>query len=196
MDLTTFQTNFTVSVVNILSNAVNDTIQIGFKVTCSVNNRVGIFIENVVLSNLSQGYTMQDVIDTAWDAQKQNIHDWAFVNLPHDVLSEYIPETTTTDISLTDFNNNFNVRVSRYELYPSEQPQFWCVGLVVSHKVKGVSTYRDCSLPTNQHCNNVLCTSVVTAAWDIMQSSICAWAKEILSQDDLINTSYSTSNWV
>jgi hypothetical protein len=139
---------------------------------------------------------VQDVIDAAWNAQKQNIHDWAIVNLPHDVLSEYIPETTTTNISLTDFNNNFNVRVSRYELYPEQQPQFWCVGLVISHKTKAVSIYRDCSLPTNQHCNNVLCTSVVTAAWNSVKSSVCAWAKDILTRDDLVNTQYSSSNWL
>lgn len=196
MDLATFSANFEVSVINIVPDIDNGTTKIGFKVLCPSNKRVGIFLEDVVLENLSEGYTTQDIIDAAWTAQIQNIHDWAIVNLPHTILSEYVPETTTSDISLSTFNNNFNVLVSRYELYPADQPQSWCIALVVSHKTKHDTIYRDCTLPTTAHCNNVLCVNVVTAAWDILKANICSWAKDVVAESDLLNTSYTSSNWV
>jgi len=196
MTLEDFTNNFVVRVVN-YTDLGDDTIKVVFEVKCTVNNRVGVFIAEVDTTTLDEGFTTQDVIDAAWDLQKTNVNDWSIVNLPHEVLSAYTPLSVmdNSPITLTDFNNNFTVNVRRYELYPTVSPVSWCVGFHINKtNNSSVNMYIDGNVPIETQCNNVLCTAVVAAVWDIVKPNVCNWAATELSKASVIDTPYTPTS--
>ncbi len=196
MTLEEFTNNFVVRIVN-YTDLGNDTVKVVFEVKCTVNNRVGVFIAEVDTTTLDEGFTTQDVVDAAWDLQKTNVNDWSIVNLPHEVLSAYTPESVVDNspITLTDFNNNFTVNVRRYELYPTVSPVSWCVGFhIYKTNNSSVNMYIDGNVPIESQCNNVFCAAVVAAVWDIVKSNVCNWAATELSKASVTDTPYTPTS--
>lgn len=193
MTLEEFTTNFDVRIVD-YKDLGDDTVKVVYEVKCKVNNRVGVFIAVVDTTTLDEGFTQQDVVETAWDLQKTNINDWSIVNLPHEVLSTYTPLSVADNstITLTDFNNNFTVNVRRYELYPELEPTSWCVGFQISKTNNtAINMYVDGNVPIETQCNNVFCAAVVAAVWDTIKSNVCSWAATQLAKATVIDTTFT-----
>lgn len=183
-----FLNNFTVRVAN-YTHEQETTIVVHFEVRCNINGRLSIHIASVDVSGM-QGYTTNDVIEQAWGMVKSNVSDWATTNIINPPLSVFTPTTCTNDISLTDFNNNFTVRVRRWELYPMERPVAWVVGFEVTNTEGSRSKIIDCTIPIVELCNNTQCLDIMTAAWNVMKSAFCAWAGQVLADANVINTIY------
>lgn len=187
-----FLTNFTVRVVEY--KAEDDaSITVHFEVRCIANNRLSIHIASVDVSSL-QEYTSNDVLGIAWDNVKSNVNDWATTNIVKPPYSVFTPESSTDDISLTDLNNNFTVRVCRWELYPKERPTSWCVGFEILKNADQQSKLTDCTISINTLCNNTLCQDIMTAAWNILKPTLCSWASQVFSDANVINTIYVPVN--
>lgn len=188
-----FLDNFTVRVVEYKTEQ-NSTITVHFEVRCNANNRLSIHITSVDVSELPGGYTSQDVLDLGWSQVTENVSDWATTNVVNPPLTTFTPLTSTNDISLTDLNTNFSIRLARWELYPRERPSTWCVGLEITKTVGGKSKIMDCAIPFTSLCNNTQCLDIVTAAWDVMKPSLCAWAAEVLPELNVVNTTYTPTS--
>lgn len=193
MTIEDFTTNFVVRIVD-YKDLGNDTIKVVFEVKCTVNNRVGVFIAEVDTTTLDEGFTQQDVVDAAWDLQKENVNDWSVHNLANQTLSAYTPVSVAdnSEITLTNFNNNFTVTVRRYELYPETSPTTWCIGFSI-HKTNNsaVNMYVDGNIAIELQCNNVLCVEVVGAVWDTIKANVCAWAASQLAKASVIDTTFT-----
>jgi hypothetical protein len=187
-----FLENFTVRVVEYKTNS-NTSIDVHFEIQCTLNGRLSIHIASIDITSLEQ-YTTNDILNLAWDSVKQNIIDWATTNVVKVPFSTFTPQTTTNDISLADLNNNFSIRVSRWELYPRERPSVWCVGFEMIKNGGNQSKALDCTFPFTTLCNNTLCLDIMTTAWDTMKGSFCAWASEVLADADVVNTNYIPTN--
>jgi hypothetical protein len=189
-----FNANFVVRIVNYSPVSNTSTVDVEFEVKCTVNNRVIIHKTNVDTSLLVEPFTTSDVTDVAWDNVQSNVNAWATTNVASEIISTYEPSTSTDDISLTDFNNNFTVKVTRFELYPPINPTHWCIGFFTSsdsHPEQNI--YRDCSLSTVDYCNNTLCMDIVDGGWALLKQGICAWAATEFAKSSIIDTIYTPS---
>jgi hypothetical protein len=156
---------------------------------------VSVHIATVDTTELQEGYTTTDVIEAGWVAIKDAVNSWATTNATKPQLTTFTPNVTTDDILVTDFNNNFLVRVQRFELFPAVQPSSWCIGFIAYSTTKdNVSTYRDCNLTIDEFCNNTLCQDIVDAAWLQVKSSICSWAATEFAKSNVINTFYTPTD--
>jgi hypothetical protein len=186
-----FNNNFKVRVADYKADPNTSNITIYYEVKCLLNNRVSVHVANVDTTQLQEGYTYTDVIDAGWQAVKDTVSLWSSSNVIKPQLTTYTPSVTTDDISLTDFNNNFGVSVTRFELYPTIQPTSWCIGFIAYSKTKdNVVCYRDCNVSMEQYCNNTRCLNIAAAAWEILQSTICSWAATEFAKSNVINTIY------
>jgi hypothetical protein len=183
-----FLSNFTVRVANYTPEQ-ETTIAVHFEVRCNVNGRLSIHTASVDVSEM-QAYTTNAIIDMAWNMVKSNVSDWATTNVSNPPLSVFTPTTCTNDISLTDLNNNFTIRASRWELYPKERPETWVVGFEMSQNGGSQSKIMDCTIPIVDMCNNTLCLNIMTAGWNVMEPAFCAWAGQVLADTNVINTIY------
>lgn len=183
-----FLTNFTVRIANYKLEQ-ETTIIVHFEVRCNVNGRLSIHVATVDVSGM-QSYTTNDVIEQAWSMVKTNVRDWATTNIVNPPFLVFTPTTCTNDISLTDLNTNFTIRVSRWELYPKERPVAWVVGFEMTKNGGSQSKIMDCTIPITELCNNTLCLDIMTAAWNRMETTFCAWASEVMSDANVLNTIY------
>jgi len=99
------------------------------------------------------------------------------------------PSATNSNIDIDTFNSNFNTKIARFELYPSDEPTAYVVGFSVTNKNNNKSIYRD---------TQVLLTSVsgqtddqvVAVAWDSMKASFQTWAADVMSKPSIQNGPY------
>lgn len=192
LTLQEFNDNFTVTVVH-FDNTTSNVI-VHFKVQCKSNNRVSIHTTIVDTTQLQPGFTNNDVVSVAWDAVKNVVNTWAAFNLVEGRLTEFEPETTSNEIDVSTFNTHFLVKVIRFELVPNINPTNWCIGFTVC--VKGSeSTCNNYEglLPITQYCNNTLCANIVSAAWELVKDSACAWAVSKLPTHDVLDTAFVPS---
>lgn len=190
-----FQQYFTVRVVEYKADAdiQSQNINVNFEVRCNLNGRLSIHVTSVDVSNM-QTFTENDVLNIAWQQVESNVQDWATTNIGNAPYTTFIPETTTNDISLADLNNNFNIRVYRWELYPKERPTSWCIGFEMTKNVGSQVKTQDCTISTATLCNNTLCNDIMTAAWNSMKESFCSWASQVLTDATVINNVYVPSS--
>jgi hypothetical protein len=189
--LVDFNDSFKVRVADYKSDPNTSNITIYFEVKCLLNNRVSVHVANVDTTQLQEGYTFTDVIDVGWQSVKDSVNSWSSSNVVKAQLTTYIPSTTTDDILLTDFNDNFGVSVQRFELYPTMQPNSWCIGLTAYSKTKeNIVCYRDCNVSLTEFCNNTRCLNIVAAAWEQLKGTFCNWAATEFAKANVINTIY------
>lgn len=193
MSIEDFNANFSVSVLEYKEDALANTVTVYFGVVCNLNSRKSVWTPSVDTTLLPEGYTPQDVLDTAWDEIKNTVNDWAQVNIVEGPYHIFTPQTTNDAISLTTFNNNFTVYFSRFELYPSVQPTSWCIGFRVVMNNNGASMYCDATVPVADHCNNTVCMSIATSVWDILKPQVCNWAAGEVAKSSVLNTTYVPS---
>lgn len=193
LTLEDFNANFTVRVVDYkeLSNNIHKVV---FEVRCKVNNRVGVFISDVDTTLLNEGFTHDDVVNAGWDEVKTSANEWGVTMISKVPFTVYTPESVADNSSITllEFNNNFTVSMSRFELYPSTSPSSWCIGFYIQQTSKpAVSMYVDGNVPIGDYCNNVLCKTVAGAVWDNVKANVCSWASTQLAKVSVIDTSYT-----
>jgi hypothetical protein len=92
-----------------------------------------------------------------------------------------------TNISIEDFQTNFSVTVSRYELYPAEEPTCYCVGFVIKHKTKLNSRYIDTQV-TLADTNNKTEDEIVQLAWAMVRDGILSWATSVHNKPTIIGS--------
>lgn len=181
-----FTEKFTVRVVEYQVEQ-NNTISVHFEVRCNVNGRLSIHLANVDPSGIQEDYTTNDVLSLAWESVKSAVSSWATTNVEKAPFSMYTPTTSTNDISVADLNDNFVIRISRWELYPKEKPTTWCIGFSIVKNVGNQTKTIECTIPVSAFCNNTLCLDIMNAAWDVLKNPLCQWAGEQLSPTNVIN---------
>jgi hypothetical protein len=176
MNLTDFNTNFTVTISRFDDSTSN--VSVNFKVQCNVNYRVSIHTTVVDTTQLSSGYTSNDVIAEAWDNVKTVVNQWASFNILDDPLVEFTVPSTTSDIDLTTFNTHFTVTLIRFELVPTINPSYWSIYYCVTSKVKSsISNFFEGLIPlTEDFCNNTLCSNIAESGWELAKNHACNWA--------------------
>lgn len=196
--LETFNANFTVRVADYAEVVgTPDTIKVVYEVICISNKRIGVFISDVDTTTLSVGFTYEDVLEAAWDEVKSSVKDWADVNIEHQQYTTYEVTSTTSAITLQDFNDNFTVQLIRYELYPKVSPSSWCVGFYIYSSTRpGVKMFIDDTVPMADYCNNVLCSTVAGAVWTLIKERVCSWAAAELAKPPVINTNFVPTSLV
>lgn len=196
--LENFNANFTVRVADYkeLVDTPN-TVKVIYEVTCNSNRRVGVFISDIDTTTLSEGFTNSDVLEAAWDEVKASVNDWADVNIQQGQYTSFTVPSTTQAITLQDFNDNFNVQLIRYELYPKVSPSTWCVGFYLYSSTRpGVNMFIDGNVAIEDFCNNVLCVTVTEAVWNTIKERVCSWAADELAKPSVINSTFVPTSLV
>jgi hypothetical protein len=190
-----FQDNFSVRIVEYTANLLNSDIHVEFEVKCSLNERLSIHKTDVDTSILSEGYTSQDVLNSAWNGVKGDVNAWATSTVVKSQIDIYDPLTVTDDISLEDFNTNFDVQVLRLNLYPSTKPTSWCIAFNIVMKNRTTSSlYADCVVSTSDFCGNTLCLSILEAGWNLLKQRICSWASGEFASTVVLNSPYAPTD--
>jgi hypothetical protein len=84
-----------------------------------------------------------------------------------------------------EFNRCFQVRVSRFELYPSdESPSAWVVGFTATCIANNKTKYMDVQVPIQ---NGVKEEAVLKTAWDSLSANFMTWGKDIKHKAAIIN---------
>lgn len=193
LTLQEFNDNFTVTTVRYDDTDLSNVL-VHFKVQCNSNKRVSVHITFVDTTQLSQGFTSNDVINAAWNNIYSTVNQWAAYNLVEDPLTNLNIISTTNDISLTDFNNNFTVYVCRFEPVPVFRPTDWCIGFSVQiNNVPNSSRNFEGLVSISTFCNNTLCADIANAAWEIVKSDVCIWAASKLLLNETLNNTFVPS---
>jgi hypothetical protein len=176
MNLGDFNTDFTVTVVHFDDTTSN--VSVNFRVKCNINDRVSIHTTVVDTTELSSGYTDYDVVAEAWENIKTTVNQWASFNILNEPLSELTITSTSNAIDVSTFNTHFTVKVIRFELLPTTDPNYWSIYYSVTSKVKqDISTFFEGLVPlTQEFCNNTLCSNIVTEGWELIKNDACHWA--------------------
>lgn len=160
-----------------------------FEVRITNNARVGIFMADVDSSTTS---TDQEIVDLAWVSVKTHVNDWFTFNITHAPFTTFTVADTTDAITVEDFNANFTVFMSRFELYPAVNPNAWCIAFVIQQNSQPtMSIYLEGQTSTTTWCNNVRCVAVASAVWEQVKDRACTWAANHMSKPIVLNTTYT-----
>lgn len=194
MNLADFNNNFTVTVVQFDDTTSNASVN--FKVKCIPNNRVSIHTTVVDTTQLSNGFTDNDVISAAWENVKTVVNSWASFNIIEEPLSIFSVTSTTNVIDLTTFNTHFSVKMVRFELIPNINPTHWCLQYCISRiNNQSITTVFESIVPlTQEFCNNTLCADIAAAGWENMKEYICNWALANMPSDSVVDTIFVPSS--
>jgi hypothetical protein len=194
MNLTDFNTDFNVKVVR-FDDTTPTNVSVHFQVRCIPNNRLSIHTTEVDATQLSEGYTDNDVLSAAWLNVKTAVNSWASSNIVKDSLSVFSVTTTSNCIDLTTFNTHFSVKIVRFELIPNINPTHWCIQYQISRINNQTITTIESIVPlTSQYCNNTLCADITAAGWEIIKDSICSWALANLPVDTVVDTVFTPTS--
>lgn len=176
MNLTDFNSDFTVTISRFDDSTSN--VSVHFKIQCDLNNRVSIHTTVVDTTQLSSGYTTNDVIAEAWDNVKSAVNSWASLNILEDPLVVFTVPSTSSAIGLSTFNTHYTVTLIRFELVPTINPSYWSIYYCVTSKVKSsISNFFEGLIPlTEDYCNNTLCSNIAEAGWELAKNRACDWA--------------------
>lgn len=195
-----FNANFKVVIGQILIPHVHDSgvtypASIGFHVTCLSNSRSMYFEFHVTDSDVVDNSTNQELIDYVWANIKEKVSTWSshVISEPSLINQIYTPTSEfpiESDIDVENFNSNFTVRVARLEVYPSDHPECWCVGLNIKHNLNTQSMYIDTQVPVHNFVEVHDEYDIIDNAWNLMKERITLWAKQYMNISELVNTQY------
>jgi hypothetical protein len=98
-------------------------------------------------------------------------------------------ETTTVQ---TGTQPQPKIIVSRYELYPKDEPTCYCVGFTVSCPTGQKTMYRDTQV-TLEEANNESESTIVSMAYTALKSDIDAWIETEMSKPCILGTEFVPS---
>ena len=94
-------------------------------------------------------------------------------------------ETSTTQIGTL----HPKIIVSRYELYPRDEPTCYCVGFTVSCPKGQKTMYRDTQV-TLEEANNMSESNIVTTAYTAIKSDIDTWIETEMSKPCILGSEF------
>lgn len=205
-----FNTYFVTHVRNIEREHTDETgsypYAVGFNVICTNNNRV-MYFENHMNSNMVPASPSdQQLVDAAWSNLIPTVKTWAtaVVNSSNILGTTFRPSasnsnndfTTTSNFNLGTFTSNFDLRLTRFEVYPPAKPSSWCVGFNVSSGSNAaVHMYIDTNVIVTTFANTLAETEIMELAWSNVKETVGKWAETKYVQPILINTVFMSSNW-
>jgi hypothetical protein len=92
-----------------------------------------------------------------------------------------------SSISIEDFRDNFTVTVSRYELYPTDEPTCYCVGFVTKHNTKSSSNYIDTQVPLDDASGKSE-DEIVQLGWAKVKDGIMSWATTVNNKPSILGS--------
>ena len=188
MNLTNFNTDFSVKIVCFDDTTTN--VSVHFQVKCIPNHRVSIHTTVVDATQLSEGYTDNDVVAAGWLNVKTTVNSWASFNIIEDPLSVFSVTSTSNVIDLTTFNTHYSVNIVCFQLIPNINPTHWCIQYCLARvNNQSISTVFESIVPlTEEFCNNTLCTDIAVAGWENNKENVCNWALANLPVDTVVDT--------
>ncbi len=139
-------------------------------------------------TQLTPGYTHENIISTAWESVKTDANAWGVFNVVETRLTELTVTSTSNAIDVSTFNTNFSVKIIRFELVPPINPTNWCIGFTVC----AINNEFTCNnyeglIPLSQnYCNNTVCSNIADSAWEIVKDNVCEWAVAKLPTQDVL----------
>lgn len=94
---------------------------------------------------------------------------------------------TPPTIDLTAFTTNFDTKVSRYELYPADEPTCYVVGFSITHKTNNKSMYQDTQVPLTD-VSGKTDEEITDMGWLVLKESFKTWAASVVNK--LPNTNF------
>ena len=178
---------------------------IGFNVVCKPNNRVMYFescVESNVLPSLSNLICHDEVACVGWSNVLPQIKTWAAQALTASNLlgSVFIPDsnltfTTASNIDLPTYTSNFTTKVSRFEVYPPQQPKSWCVGFSVYRNTSNFDyMYTDTNVIVDSFSTIRAEDEILNKGWSNTKENIGIWAAKKMAESPLINSVFINSN--
>lgn len=100
--------------------------------------------------------------------------------------------TSNNNITPDVFNQNFNVKVVRLDLYPAESPTAWCTGFQISNKSNGKQMYIDVQVLLDSLTPDTSDdSSIVQAGWAKVSDQVLSWATGVQKQSSVINQKFT-----
>jgi hypothetical protein len=188
LTLETFNENFVVTVVSYKEENNGSSIKVCYKVSCKQNGRVSVHIATVDTTSLSVGYTNVDVVQAGWSTISTVVNQWAAYNLVQDKLNTISITSTTNDISVADFNEQFTINVIRFEPVSIPNPTQWCIGFSISlNDNVNINRNFEGYVNISDYCNNTLCAEIATTALNSIKEQVCGWACDQLVNFQVLN---------
>lgn len=168
---------------------------IGFHVTCLTNNRVNFFEDHVTDSNFVNTSSVNDVVNFSWSNLTPYVNTWAsyVVTQPSLIGTTFIPTTefANDSIALSIFTSNYTVTISRFEVYPADDPECWCIGYNVEHNTNHKAMYIDTQVTVDTFAVTQAEEDLLNQAWEQVKENIGRWAEYNIGYSELLNTVYT-----
>jgi|688.fasta_scaffold05159_12 hypothetical protein len=137
---------------------------VGFDIICNVNNRVKYFEYEFVDEKLVEGFTLQEIINYAWTKIKVDVNTWESNVLKETNLIGYIYVPTV------NFNANYTLKVSRFELYPKNDRLVGYVGFNITNNTNNTNNTKILFVDTNVVTKTEL--DIMDIAWDKLKDKV------------------------
>lgn len=200
-----FNSQFLIHIRGLARPHIDDTgiipAEVGLNVVCIANNRVQYFEHHFTNQALVDESTDQDLIDLAWDALASDVHVWAnnVINETNLIGYMYIPTSefnnTYDNLNLMGYKLNYITKLDRFEIYPPNEPNSWCVGFSIRNKHTNdymyVYTYVNVTTFAITSAEN----DIMNEAWDKVKDNIGAWASSKIGLPGLLNTIYKPESF-
>lgn len=196
-----FNAHFIVNIRSIARPHIDETgtipADVGINVICTLNNRVQFFEYHFTDQAVVDASTDQQLVDLAWAALKSDIQTWATTAFTQDNLIGYLYTPTSEfnntygNLNLTSYNLNYDTQINRFEVYPKNEPNSWCVGYHVTNKNNNEHLYVDTLVSVTTFAITTAETDIMNDAWDNLKDRIGDWASSNIGTTSLINTDYT-----
>lgn len=200
-----FNQNFIIHIRSIAKPHVDKTgiipADIGINIICVPNNRVQFFEYHIIDQTIVDTSTDQQLIDLAWAALKSDIQTWAStaINLTNLIGHVYTPtnefNNTYGNLNLTSYNTNYTTQIARFEVYPPQEPNSWCVGFNITNNNNSEKIYIDTLVSVETFAVTSAETDIMNDAWNIVKNNIGDWASSKIDITELINTVYTPNTF-
>jgi hypothetical protein len=100
------------------------------------------------------------------------------------------PATPTIDLST--FTTNFDTKVSRFELYPADEPTCYVVGFSVTHKTNNKSMYQDTQVLLAD-ISGKTDDEIIEIGWVALKESFKTWAATVVNKPQ--NSTYTPTTF-
>ena len=205
ISLEDFNANFKVQIRNIAVPHVDETgiipASVGFNVICLNNGRVQFFESHISDQNIVNTYTSQQLVDYAWSQVKSQVNTWATTAISDSNLIGYV-YTPITDFNLSfpnmnlaTFNQNYTMKIARFEVYPANDPYSWCIGFSITNNLNNSNLYISTNVAVETFSVTYAELELMNSAWNQIKDTIGTWASEKLMYSSLVNTEYTPSNF-
>lgn len=180
---------------------------VGFNVVCTNNNRVMYFESHISSNMLPLSYNDSNVVQLAWSNVLPDVKIWStsvlgssnilgYAFTPSIATNSNLDFSTTSNFSFATFSNNFNLKVSRMETYPANDPSCWCIGFATSPiNNPGLSYSIDTTVNVITFAIFKAEQEILDLGWSKLKEGYGQWAQKIFGESAFLNTTYLASNW-